>query len=74
MRPVSSERQIEAVSLLGRYLWQDHSLEDTLSEAARLAAVAAGADAAVVLECASGHPALAAVSYTHLTLPTSDLV
>ena len=59
MRPVSSERQIEAVSLLGRYLWQDHSLEDTLSEAARLAAVAAGADAAVVLECASGHPALA---------------
>ncbi|MDH4063022.1 MAG: PAS domain S-box protein [Acidobacteriota bacterium] len=54
MRSVSPERQIEAVCLLARYLCQDHTTSDTWLEAARLAAVAAGADMSVVLECLPG--------------------
>jgi two-component system, cell cycle sensor histidine kinase and response regulator CckA len=52
---VSPERQIEALALFGRYLWQDHSIDDLVTEAARLAMGGAGADAALVLERTVGN-------------------
>ncbi|MEZ5285954.1 MAG: hypothetical protein R2712_14325 [Vicinamibacterales bacterium] len=68
----SPVRQIEALSLLGRYLWQDPPLADILEEAARLAAIAAGADAAVVLERLPGRDnLLVRASYGWTTPPSS---
>ena len=52
---MSPDRQVEAVALLGRYLWQDHSIDELVHEAARLAVEGTRADAALVLERTVGN-------------------
>ena len=52
---MSPDRQVEAVALLGRYLWQDHSIDELVQEAARLAVEGTRADAALVLERTVGN-------------------
>ncbi|MCC7181181.1 MAG: PAS domain S-box protein [Acidobacteria bacterium] len=52
---MSPHRQIEAIALLGRYLWQDHSIDELVQEAARLAVEGTRADAALVLERTVGN-------------------
>ncbi len=52
---MSPERQIEAVAQFGRYLWQDHSIDNLVQEAARLAVEGTRADAALVLERTVGN-------------------
>ncbi|MGE0461551.1 MAG: PAS domain S-box protein [Vicinamibacterales bacterium] len=52
---MSPDRQVEAVALLGRYLWQDHSIDELVHQAARLAVEGTRADAALVLERTVGN-------------------
>jgi PAS domain S-box-containing protein len=55
MRPPTSNPSIEAVSRLGRDVWKGDQLDQLLAKAARLAADAAGGDAALVLERSLGN-------------------
>jgi len=52
---VSPQRQVEAIARFGRYLWEEHSIDELVQEAARLAVAGTGADACLVLERTVGN-------------------